>query len=72
MRHASNLFYFLYTLQFLFLNIHYIGIYFFSLTNEDFQLLAEAIVKNFPTEVILAYYISAIPKKLSRIGKRKL
>ncbi|XP_029670901.1 uncharacterized protein LOC115240071 [Formica exsecta] len=39
------------------------------LTNEDFQHLAEAIVKDFPTEAVPTYYIPAIPKKLSRVGK---
>ncbi|KAL0116449.1 hypothetical protein PUN28_009834 [Cardiocondyla obscurior] len=39
------------------------------LTNEDFQHIAEAIVKDFPTENISTYFIPAIPKKLSRVGK---
>lgn len=39
------------------------------MTNEDFQHLAEAIVKDFPTEAVPTYYIPAIPKKLSRVGK---
>lgn len=37
--------------------------------NEDFQHIAEAIVKDFPTEAVATYYIPAIPKKLSRVGK---
>lgn len=47
----------------------YLFLLFFSLTNDDFHHLAEAIVKEFPTEAVATYYIPAISKKLSRVGK---
>lgn len=39
------------------------------MTNEEFQYIAERIVKDFPTETVSTYYIPVIPKKLSRVGK---
>ncbi|XP_039309196.1 uncharacterized protein LOC105204400 [Solenopsis invicta] len=40
-----------------------------NLKNDDFQYIAEEIVKLFPTEVTTTYYIPPISKRVSRIGK---
>lgn len=41
----------------------------YSLTNQDFDYLAETIVKIFPTESACTYYIPPIPKRHSRTQK---
>ncbi|KAL0110648.1 hypothetical protein PUN28_013913 [Cardiocondyla obscurior] len=39
------------------------------LVNKDFDILAQNIVKTFPTDSTYTYYIPPIPKRYSRINK---